>query len=460
MSKKLNKILILMLIAVMLLVACGGNNAGEENNTANNNAANNNTANNADNSASNNAGGEDDTPEDTGPPDLTGETIIIYHFGDISGPYAAITGPLVNGSNDYVNYINENGGIFGAQIELKFSDTGGSVEEAVAAYDRFTTEDDNVLLFIMYGSPEEEALYERVAEDQIPVLAAGLSATAFYGIEDGYMFGLAPIYPDQFGFFLDYMVANWDDAKPEGAGDEINVAYLSWPGAYGQGALTDESRAYAADLGVNIVHEETYDLSPTADTTAAILNAELAGANVIYTNTLAFGPAALFNGLNALGLRDNFVVGGNNWAMDLGTYFYMAEGTIPLGLYSPFPFAWWQETDNPAIQLSQELFDANERGPGEHNVGRLLIQGGIDLAKKALEDAILEVGFDNLTGEDVYNALIQIENYDVMGGFAIATYTNGQRSPRLLQMRQIQGGPDAFVILQDFTEAPDLRPGK
>jgi hypothetical protein len=26
------------------------------------------------------------------------------------------------------------------------------------------------------------------------------------------------------------------------------------------------------------------------------------------------------------------------------------------------------------------------------------------------------------------------------------------------QIRQIQGGPDAFVVLQDWTETPDLRP--
>lgn len=464
MSKKYIKILTILLVVSLMLVACGGNNAAEENNAANTDNANqeNNSANTSDNNASNaNDAEENDAEEDTSsmePPDLTGETIVIYHFGDISGPYASITGPLVNGSTDYVNYINENGGVFGAKIELKFSDTGGSVDEAVAAYERFTSEDDNVLLMIMYGSGDEEALYERTAEDQIPVLAAGLSATAFYGIDDGYMFGLGPIYPDQFGFFLDYMVANWDSVKPEGAGDEINVAYLSWPGAYGQGALTDESRAYAASLGVSIVHEETFDISPAADTTSAILNAELAGANMIYTNSLAFGPAALLNGLNDLGLRESFVVGGNNWAMDVGTFAFVADPSYPVGFYAPFPFAWWQEVDNPAIKLAEELFQANARTPGEHNVGRLLIQGGLDIAQKALEDAIMAVGFENLTGQDVYDALVLFENYDVMGGFATATYTNGQRSPNLLQMRQIQGGPNAFNILQDFTEAPDLRP--
>ena len=344
-------------------------------------------------------------PMDEGPPDLTGETIKLYHFGDISGPYASVTGPLVNGANDMVKHINDTGGIFGATVEMDFADTGGSVDEAVAAYDRFTGADDNVLLFLLYGSPESVALYQRMAEDQIPAIGAGLSAEAFYGIPDGYIFGGGPIYPDQFGFFLDYITENWADVKPAGAGDDVKLAYLSWPGAYGQGALTDESRAYADSLGVEIVHEELYDLSPTADVTTGILNAQAAGANVIYTNTLAFGPAALLNDLNALGLRGDFLVGGNNWAMDVGTFAFLADPAYGVGFYAPFPFAWWSETDNPAIQFAQENFDANERTPGEHNVGRLLIQGFIDVARVAIENAILEVGFENLTGQAVYEQL-------------------------------------------------------
>ncbi len=397
-------------------------------------------------------------PMDEGPPDLTGETIKIYHFGDISGPYASITGPLVNGASDMVAHINDTGGIFGADLELEFADTGGSVDEAVAAYDRFTGADDNVLLFVMYGSPEEVALYQRLAEDQIPVIGAGLSAEAFYGIPDGYIFGGGPIYPDQFGFFLDYITENWADAKPASAGDEIKLAYLSWPGAYGQGALTDESRAYADSLGVEIVHEELFDLSPTADTTTAILNAQAAGANVIYTNTLAFGPAALLNDLNALGLRADFLVGGNNWAMDVGTYAFLADPSYGAGFYAPSPFAWWNDTDNPAIQFAEENFAANERTAGEHNIGRLLIQGFVDVAVHAIENAILEVGFENLTGQAVYDELTRISGYDALGGLITVDYTNGRRSPSMMQMRVDQGGPSNFNVIQDWTEAPDLRP--
>ena len=65
---------------------------------------------------------------------------------------------LISGMQDSVDAINEQGGVRGAQIEVQFQDTGGSVDEAVAAYDRFTSEDDNVLVMITYGSGEVEAL--------------------------------------------------------------------------------------------------------------------------------------------------------------------------------------------------------------------------------------------------------------------------------------------------------------
>jgi ABC-type branched-subunit amino acid transport system substrate-binding protein len=248
------------------------------------------------------------TEEPAGPPDLTGETITLYHFGDLSGPLAAVTGPLIHGAEDAVAALNEAGGIYGATVEIKFSDTASSVDEAVAAYDRFTGEDDNALIMITYGSGEAEALAERFAEDQIVNITAGLSAKALYGPGSGYTFGLGP--------------------------------------TFGQGGLSDESRAYLADNGIEIVSEDIYDVSPVADTTTGILNAQTAGANVIWNNTLAFGPAVLLNDLNALGVRDQFVVAADNWAMDLALYAFVADPAYGVGLISPFPYLWWTDADN------------------------------------------------------------------------------------------------------------------
>ena len=387
---------------------------------------------------------------------LEGETITFYHFGDLSGPLAGITGPLINGFNDAVSAVNANGGIRGAQIELQFTDTQSSVDEAVAAYDRYTSEDDNILVMFTYGSGDGEALASRFVEDQIPNLAAGLSAVAFYGPESGYTFGYAPIYPDQFALFMDYISANWDSVKPEGAGDDIKLAYISWPTAYGQGAYTDETLAYAEALGIEIVANELIDPAPTADTTTAILNAQAAGANVIYTNSLAFGPASILNGLGALGLRDQFLFGGNNWAMDLAIYAFVSDPALVEGMISPFPYLFWSDEDNAGVQFAGEQFAANDRQPGERGVGYLLTFAGVDLAVQAIELAIDNVGYDNMTGADVQAALIELGAIDVLDGVMRVDFSNDNRSPHESQVRQVQGGQ--FVVLQDWAPTPDLRP--
>ena len=387
---------------------------------------------------------------------LEGETITFYHFGDLSGPLAGITGPLINGFNDAVAAVNANGGIRGAQIELQFTDTQSSVDEAVAAYDRYTSEDDNILVMFTYGSGDGEALASRFVEDQIPNLAAGLSAVAFYGPDSGYTFGYAPIYPDQFALFMDYISANWDAVKPEGAGDEIKIAYVSWPTAYGQGAYTDETLAYAESLGIEIVANELIDPAPTADTTTAILNAQAAGANVIYTNSLAFGPASILNGMGALGLRDQFLFGANNWAMDISIYAFVSDPALVEGMIAPFPYLFWNDADNAGVQFAEEQFAANGRQPAEHGVGYLLTFAGVDLAVRAIELAIDNVGYDNLTGADVQAALIELGAIDVLDGVMRVDFSNDSRSPHEAQIRQVQGGQ--FVMLQDWTATPDLRP--
>ena len=72
--------------------------------------------------------------------DLTGETINIFLFGDLSGPYAFITQPVVSAVTDAVNYWNSHGGVCGAELAQIYEDTGGNLETTQSAYDRFTSE--------------------------------------------------------------------------------------------------------------------------------------------------------------------------------------------------------------------------------------------------------------------------------------------------------------------------------
>jgi hypothetical protein len=127
-------------------------------------------------------------------------------------------------------------------------------------------------------------------------------------------------------------------------------------------------------------------------------------------------------------------------------------------MISPFPYLWWTDADHPGIQYAESIFAANERDFSEHSVGYLLAVGGSDIAKAAIEAAIDEVGFDALTGADVQRALVNLGAYQVLGGVMRVDFSGDSRSAHEAQIRMIQGGPDAFNLLQDWTETPDLRP--
>lgn len=60
------------------------------------------------------------------------------------------------------------------------------------------------------------------------------------------------------------------------------------------------------------------------------------------------------------------------------------------------------------------------------------------------------------TGQAVYEALLSLGEYEVLDGIMRVDFSGDNRSPHVAQIRQIQGGQ--FVMLQDWTATPDLRP--
>lgn len=380
-----------------------------------------------------------------------GETITFYHFGDITGPYASITTPLVTGFNDAVKWVNDKGGIRGAQVAIEWSDTGGKLENAISVYNRYREK--KPLILFMYGSPETEALRDRLIEDKIPAVTAGVSGKGLY--PPGFAFGEVPIYADQFGLFMDWLKANWDKVKPAKgqALDSPKVAVITWDTAYGRGALTDETKAYAESKGIKIVGQEFFAMG-APDVTTQILNAKKAGANVLYSNTLAYGPAQILKDAVSLGVRDEFLIAGNNWALDLSML--ALAGAASEGFYGPLPNVWWSEADHAGIKLLDEQFKANNRKPAERNVGYMLSYAFVDYARAVMEKTIDRVGFDGLNGAAVQETVATMGEYKALDGVMILVYGKDKRAPSKARIVQVQKGQ--FVPVTDWMTAPDLRP--
>ena len=423
--------------------------------------------------------------------DLTGETLTIYHFGDLSGPYAFITQPIVAALADGIAYWNSRGGVCGAQVQQIYEDTGGNLEATQSAYDRFTSEyGDDLDLLMLYSSDDGELLREQLAEDEISVLIAAGSIESLYG-EDGqtpgWLFASNPLYINQFGSFCEFVAAS-----PEAFPDPV-IGHVTWPTAFGLSGTEPAADAYCADLGVDVLDEPQTFLPTDTDILTQVQNAIDAGATIIYTNTLATGPALIAATLVDLGMEDEIALAGVNWVMDtsvglLGQRALRADGLPSVnGMYGSMPFRWWTERGEASIQFVTMQHAANERSLVEQNIAYLVTWGILDTIVETHIRTANAAGGDiaSVTGAD-FRAVIESMDYEVLGGLYNFSYPDGMRDTsqnriaRLMYANADMSGPatspaDALLIdpgdgskmfvpivipLTGFQPVPNLRGGE
>jgi ABC-type branched-subunit amino acid transport system substrate-binding protein len=303
---------------------------------------------------------------------------------------------------------------------------------------------------------DAEALYELAAEEGMPVLDVSGSVPFVERLEgEDYTFSLGVPHPEQFVFFIDFLLANWEEVRPVGAGEEINIAYISWSDEFGQAGLVDVVRDYAEEKGVAIVLEAVYNPSSAEDTVNQLLDARKYNANVIYTNTYSHGPAIMLNDLRLIGLADEFIMAGPSQAMDSFTYGYLEMPDTFNGFYAPFAFNWWSDSGNPAIQQALMDWEANQRSVAEKAQGYLLGHAGVDIARAVIEGAVMEVGYAELSGDAVYQALSRLSDFQVMDGLMIVDFSGGQRTLPALQIRRVTDFM-VFEVVEDFAEVKEL----
>lgn len=416
--------------------------------------------------------------------DLTGETVTIYHIGDLSGPYAGITQPLLAGIEDAIEFYNENGILCGATLDQMYEDTGNDQSITQAAYDRFSTLDPKPTALILYSSDDSELLRERVAEDEIPVFLSAGSVTGLFGEnadEPGWIYATNPLYVDQLGTFCEYVGAN-PEIFPDPA-----IGYISWEGAFGRSGDTEEVWNYCAEQGVEHVGSEFF-LPTSQDISSQVLNLVDNGANMLYTNSLASGAVLVVATANTLGLDVHLA--GVNWVLDtssvglLGQMAGFGEDGLPVtnGLLGSMPFYWWTEMAEPGVALLNSLADAAERPPTVRNVAYLLGFLQIDTIVELYIQASNEVGFENVTGA-VLKEYLDILEFAPLGLIELDFNDGARDAPfNRIGMMAYMGedgmtpiGPEnppllvpfgdqqilvpMIVPVTDFEEAPDLKPG-
>ena len=395
--------------------------------------------------------------------DLSGETINIFHFGDLSGPYAFITQPIISALSDAVKYWNSHGGVCGAELGQVYEDTGGNREASQSAYDRFTSQyADELDILLLYSSDDGELLREQLAEDEIVSVISAGSIESLYGedgMTPGWLYASNPLYINQFGFFCQFVAAS-----PEVFPDPV-IGFVTWPGAFGLAGTEPAAREYCGGLGVEVLAEPQIFLPTDTDILTQVQNAVDGGANILYTNSLATGPALLAGTLVDLGMEDEVKLAGVNWVMDtsvglLGQRVLKPNGLPSVdGMFGSMPFRWWTEQTHPAIQFISQQFALNGRGPAEQNIAYLATWSAVDSILEMTIRAVNAAGsLEAVTGAGV-KAVVESMDYAILGGLIHHKFEEGMRDGTMNRIAVLKyanatmsgaaTGPDDALLIDD-----------
>ena len=383
------------------------------------------------------------------------DKVVIYHFGDLSGPIAAASVPVVTGLADGIEWLNtEKGGVRGVPIEIVYRDTGGNLDTAIAAYAAFLEMEPRPFLIFTYGSDQVEALRDRVVEDEI--LNFTMSGSPFALYPPGYTFATLPAYTDQFGAFVDWVVDDW--AKK--TGEKVKLAILTWDNSFGRAILVDETRQYAADKGVEIVAEEVFGVRDL-DVSTLLTGIKAKGANWVYDNTTVHGPTIIHKNAEALGMLNQNLYdttpgmihrASGPWGIASTIIQFgpaVSEGAVGV---TQIPF--WTE-DHPGVRLMTSV--ANEKERAAKDVGAPYLIGFMyaDTMVEAIGRTVDAVGWDNLTGSALREQFMKMENYRPFDLYTF-TFTADKPEPSSVRIVQVQDGIP--VPITDWFDAPDLKP--
>jgi len=116
--------------------------------------------------------------------------IVIGIQCDRTGPTQIVGVNMCAAYQDYINLVNLRGGVEGYRIKGHEIDNEYKVPPAVEAYERQKAE--GAVSIMLYGTPQTQALTQRLTEDKIPGTAPGFgTAAAANGARYPYVFPIA-----------------------------------------------------------------------------------------------------------------------------------------------------------------------------------------------------------------------------------------------------------------------------
>ncbi|MBN1177392.1 MAG: ABC transporter substrate-binding protein [Dehalococcoidales bacterium] len=384
--------------------------------------------------------------------DKEGKTLKVGITTPTTGKAAEKGAPMGHGNLDCFEYINtELGGVEGYEVEVVWRDNSYDAAKVATIVKSFM--DEGCLMFTTSSSAMMTASMEIANRAGFPGMAAFSSPIIYRPPQ--HIYGQMPDYGDDFLVFAKYYMDNiWKGSgKPKMALHLLN-------NSTGAGAR-DAARAYAADLGIEIIATEEH-ASTTTSEMESLTRIKALSPDVLYISSTPAPTAVVVKNAYELGMFPGITIGSGH-AGFTSALVDIAGADITEGVYGVFPTVNWGD-DVPSMAKMTEYIQKNHSEDYEKkNMDYITCWAQSLIVAEILREAVKNAGYDALAAGDAASwkaleeqGIQKLNDYDVGGLHGPVSYTAGDnRLSKSVRVFQVQGGE--IVPLTDWIDAPVVK---
>jgi ABC-type branched-subunit amino acid transport system substrate-binding protein len=361
-------------------------------------------------------------------------SVRVGVMGGMTGPAAASVSHMFQEIEYVVDYINEvDGGIDGVPIELKIVDNKGTPEGAVLSYKELSAWEP--VLYIAVEDYYYLGIAQQIAEDQVPVLTMSAIVAQAY-VPPGVFYAASLPVSDGLAAFTD-----WVKMEYKGAGKpKIGVLYWDLP----SGQQYQMAIPYAMQNGVDLVPVQygmqSLDLKPQ------LIQLQEAGVDYIWMMATTQHAQLAVRDVRGLDIKTPFCFNEYvepNFLVDLvGAG---AEGFLQYRSEDPF------SGGSEATELYTKVYE-KATGDAKWSDNRISLTAVAALVA-AIEQASVDVGWENVNGAAVMAALNKLETIDNWGNTGKFGYGPDRRLG-ISQIKMSRYTADGTVAISDWIDMP------
>jgi len=371
------------------------------------------------------------------------KTVRFGWIVPLTGPGSATVQVMLMGGQDYVRYFNEQEAIPGVRIELLWRDTGFQYPLFASHYESLVAAGISVLT--LAEGPWVVGHKGRLERNEVVAFVLASYQTILYP-EPGWCYSNSPALPEDAGVLLQYFMENWKEERAP------RVGFVGIDADVGRQARY--ATEYARGLGFEVLRPEIVPPIPL-DATIQLLRLREAGADLVHLQCHVEASAPVLRDAERLGLLDEIQFAGPCFAM--GERIIKLAGAASEGFLVPRPYPWFDETEVPGIKLmidNMMKYHGKVTRDGDYFTGWV----GAAIICEAIGSAIENVGYDNLDGAAIKEALDGMKDFDVYGLASITYKPGDHRGATKMAVYEVRGGE--IVRVSDWREAPVARDWK